>query len=188
MRHRERLPAAGPAIPTANHNSHLDAMVLISLLPLRLLKHVRQVAAADNVLRNRIIGWFATEVVGILPIARERASRDEDPLVGCDAALARGDILIFFPEGSLASPSSSPTSSAGSSYWPSVTPLSPSTPTLTHGLGKALPKNEALLVPFFQDLFVGESLYGGDGTEDFTNELRQYIISLSQEKRFAERD
>lgn len=186
VRHRERLPASGPAILTANHNSHLDTMVLMSLLPLRLLPRVRPVAAADYFLRNPLMAWFATRIVGILPIARKRGNPDDDPLAPCDQALARGEILIFFPEGSRGEPEQLAEFKRGIGTLAARHPELPIYPIFTHGLGKALPRNETLLVPFFLDLFVGEPIFGRDHPDGFVDALKDKIVALTREGKFAE--
>lgn len=184
VRHGDRLPKDGPAIVVANHNSHLDTMVLITLLPFRLLPRVRPVAALDYFMKNRWLAWFALNIVGILPIARKREG-DGDPLAACGEALERGEILIFFPEGTRGEPEKLAAFKKGISYLAEGHPEVPVYPIFLHGLGKALPKGEAVLVPFFCDVFVGEPLTWSGSREGYMAELDARMHDLSREGHFS---
>ncbi|MDQ1314933.1 MAG: 1-acyl-sn-glycerol-3-phosphate acyltransferase [Pseudomonadota bacterium] len=157
LRHAERLPLTGPAILAANHNSHLDTLLLMSLFPLAQLYRVRPVAAADYFLRNRFVAWFALNVMHILPLAR-RPKPGERPLAHIEAALNAGDILILFPEGSRGEPEKRGELKSGIAHLMEHAPNVQVIPIYLHGLGKALPKGDWLPVPFFADGFVGEAL------------------------------
>ncbi|MFO1352717.1 MAG: lysophospholipid acyltransferase family protein [Gammaproteobacteria bacterium] len=104
IRGKERLPQQGPAILAANHNSHLDTPVLMSLLPLRLLPKIRPVAAAGYFLKNRWLAWFATRIIGIIPIALGSGKPRQEVLAEVIAALDQGAIIILFPEGTRGEP------------------------------------------------------------------------------------
>lgn len=184
VRHRERLPGGGPAMVVANHNSHLDTMVLISLLPLRLLPHIRPVAAMDYFLSSGLLAWFALKVIGILPLARERVRPDQDLLADVHAALERGDILIFFPEGTRGEAERMQAFKSGIARIAERHPQVPVVPVFLHGLGKALPRGSMLPVPFFCDVFVGDPLPWTGDKKNYMEQLDRTMHTLAHEGHF----
>ncbi|MGH6933399.1 MAG: lysophospholipid acyltransferase family protein [Dongiaceae bacterium] len=181
VRDKDKLPQRGPAIVAANHNSHLDSLTLISLMPLSLLHHVRPVAALDYFLRNRWLAWFATRIIGIVPIDRSLTS---NPLAGANAALALGDVLVVFPEGSRGKPEKLAQFKRGVALLVKRNPQVPVVPVFIHGLGKVLPKGSWIPVPFMCDVFVGDVISWKGDTELFMADLRTSIESLAAQGQF----
>jgi len=199
-RHRERLPQSGPAIIIANHNSHLDTFVLLSLFPTALLDRLRPVAAADYFLRNRWLAWFTLNVVNMIPIerggGRKRAgmadadgprvdpSPDHDiaqPLQGCLDALRRGEILMVFPEGSRGASETLTRFKGGVARLTEQMPEVPVIPVFMRGLGRILPKGEILLVPVVVDVVIGEAVPWTGHRASFTHRMEAAVATLAAE-------
>jgi 1-acyl-sn-glycerol-3-phosphate acyltransferase len=181
VRHRNRLPQHGPAIIVSNHNSHLDTLVLMTLLPWRILGSIRPVAAKNYFLKNPLLAWFARTVMHIIPLERQVIHHDQDPLALCSEALRKSEILILFPEGSRGDPEQMGTFKTGIAHLAKRHPDIPITPIFLYGLGKALPKGEAILVPFFCDVFVGEPIQWTGDRHGFMTNLEEAIKALAQE-------
>jgi 1-acyl-sn-glycerol-3-phosphate acyltransferase len=94
----ENLPAEGSFVLVANHSSHLDALCLLSAVPLRRLHQTFPAAAADYFFVNLPRIALAVLVVNALPFDRQTHARQSIAL--CRQLLASpGNILIIFPEG-----------------------------------------------------------------------------------------
>ncbi|MDR2012819.1 MAG: 1-acyl-sn-glycerol-3-phosphate acyltransferase [Rhodanobacter sp.] len=176
--YRERLPRHGPAILVANHNSHLDTMVLMSLYPLMQLHRLRPVAAADYFLKNRWLAWFALNIIGIIPLKRDQSNARHSLFDECHCALDANDILIFFPEGSRGAPEKIGELKRGIYFLLKEHEGVVLTPIALHGLGRALPKNEALLVPFNCDVVIGEPLSQTADAEEFMHHMKDVLQDL----------
>lgn len=180
VRHRERLPLRGPAIVAANHNSHLDILTLFSLFPLLSIHRVQPAAAADYFMRNRWIAWFTRTFVGIIPVVRGGVREGRDPLEGCYEALARGQVLVIFPEGTRGEPEQMGELKSGIWYLARRFPSAPVVPVFLHGLGRSMPRGSFVPLPFFVDVLVGRPLGWREDKAAFMQELGERFEYLTR--------
>jgi 1-acyl-sn-glycerol-3-phosphate acyltransferase len=142
----------------------------------------RPVAAMDYFLTGGFRGWFATNIIGIIPVKRGSGKEGGNPLQLADEALGRGEILVIFPEGTRGEPETLQTFKKGIGHLAGARPSVPVVPIFLHGLGKALPRGSLLLVPFNVTVSVGEPLYGTKSYDAFVTELTQAMTALAAEK------
>jgi 1-acyl-sn-glycerol-3-phosphate acyltransferase len=182
VKHRDRLPLKGPAILVANHNSHMDTVVLMSLYPLKYLYQVRPVASADYFLSNRYLEWFSRRILQIIPIHRIIPKiKFKNPLEKVEEALQQGSILIYYPEGTRGEPEKMGEFKKGIGRLAKQYPEVPILPIYLHGLGKVLPKGQVLWVPFNVKVVVGKAITREVDGQDFIVHLRDKIASLAKE-------
>ncbi|HZZ34685.1 MAG TPA: lysophospholipid acyltransferase family protein [Caulobacteraceae bacterium] len=176
---RERLPTKGPAIIAANHNSHIDTLLLLTIFPAKTMSRLRPAAAADYFLKGPMIGWFSRKLVGIVPIARDRAMSGEDVLRPAREALEHDDIIIIFPEGTRGDASDEMGRLRhGVARLAEAFPDAPVTPVWLEGAGRVLPKGAHVPVPMNCTVLVGEPIrWGGERTE-FMDALREALLAL----------
>jgi 1-acyl-sn-glycerol-3-phosphate acyltransferase len=180
VRHACRIPSHGPAIIAANHNSHLDTLVLLWLFPLLRVSDVHPIAAADYFCRNRWIRWLSLHLIGIVPVVRGGDRAEHDPLESCYRALEAGKVLLVFPEGTRGEPEHMAEFKSGIWHLASRFPQVPVVPVFMHGLGKSMPKGSLIPIPFLVDVAVGLPLHGGADKATFLAALRERLARLQR--------
>ncbi len=90
----DRVPAAGPLVVVANHESNLDGFVLISVLGKRRLTFL----SAAHLFERPVIGRYL-RAIGALPVEEERANVAS--FRKALAILAAGGTVAVFPQGGI---------------------------------------------------------------------------------------
>ena len=178
----DRLTRRGPAIVVANHNSHLDTAILMAAFPTSSIDRVRPVAAADYFLRNRLLAWFTTRIVGILPLDRHHQS-DADPLQGAARALEAGTTLVMFPEGTRGEPGVFGDLKSGVARLARRHPAVPVVPVWLDGCDRAMPRGARVPRPAPCTARVGRPLFirPEESSADFLVRLRAAMLGTEYE-------
>lgn len=91
---RENIPANGPFILAANHESYLDGMFVMSAVPNKLIRHTYFVAKEKHVTRPATVYLASKLNVIVLHTSNLKTSIQQ-----LGEVLKRGESIIIFPEG-----------------------------------------------------------------------------------------
>jgi len=180
VRGREHLPDRDPFILVANHSSHLDTASLLSLFPLRRLRRLRPVAAADYFERNRLVSTLSQTFFNIFPIARKGLTPETNPLPRMEAALRAGQSLILFPEGTRGSGAELAHFHSGAAHLIENCPEVPVVPAYLVNMGRSLPEGEWIPVPFFCEVRLGQARTFTGSRREITAGLEAAVRELGQ--------
>ena len=91
-------PKAEQRIYFANHQSHIDLVLMWAALPEELRSITRPIAAKDYWTKTPFKQWITSRIFNAIYVDRVKTS-DQDPLGPLIDALNNGDSIILFPEG-----------------------------------------------------------------------------------------
>jgi len=179
---REHLPLKGPAIVVANHNSHMDTLLLLTIFPSKAMSRVRPAAASDYFLKDPVVGWFSRNLIGIVPVARDKVGTGEDVLAPAREALTAGDIIVVFPEGTRGNADDEMARlKSGVARLAEAFPDAPVTPIWIQGAGRVLPKGEVIPVPMNCAVLIGAPVRWAGRRTEFMDGLREAMLKLKEE-------
>lgn len=182
VRGREHLSSAAQFILVANHSSHLDTMSLLSLFPLKQLRRIRPVAAADYFERNAFVSLLTKTLFNILPIARKNITSENNPLRRMREAIEAGQSLIIFPEGTRGPGGEIGEFRSGVAHVLGKLPNVPVLPAYLVNMGRSLPKGEFIPVPFFCEIRLGAPRVMTGSRQEITGALEAAVRELAAEK------
>lgn len=176
------LPRQGPAVIIANHNSHWDTLLLMSLFPLQLLPKVRPVAAADYFFANSLSALLAQTFIGAVPVMR-KLTVNRDPLQDARAALENGDILILFPEGTRGQPGKLSPLRKGIAYLACTEQRVPVTPIYLRGLERQRQQGKPIIRLIHCDAHVYAPIQCNGEHAKFMEEIEQILRGPNRVKK-----
>ena len=172
-------PEATQRIYFANHQSHLDWVLIWAALPRELRVRTRPIAARDYWTSSRFKTWLTSEVFHAVYVSRQR-SDDQDPLGPLVEALRNGDSLVIFPEGTRSNKGLPQPFKSGLYQLAQQFPEVQLVPAWIDNVQRVMPKGEVVPVPVLCTATFGAplALRPGEDRREFLERARAAVVAL----------
>jgi 1-acyl-sn-glycerol-3-phosphate acyltransferase len=172
-------PKAEQRIYFANHQSHLDWVLIWAALSRDLRATTRPIAARDYWTAGRFKHWLTREVFNAVYVARTR-SDDQDPLEPLVDALRHGDSLVIFPEGTRSNKGLPQPFKSGLYHLAAQFPQVQLIPAWIDNVQRVMPKGEVVPVPILCTVTFGApiTLAPDEDKRDFLVRARAAVVAL----------
>ncbi|MBA4177619.1 MAG: 1-acyl-sn-glycerol-3-phosphate acyltransferase [Leptothrix sp. (in: Bacteria)] len=172
-------PMAEQRIYFANHQSHLDWVLIWAALPHDLRAVTRPIAAKDYWTSSPFKQWLTSEVFHAVYVDRVR-TEDQDPLEPLVQALASGDSLVIFPEGTRSNQGEPQAFKSGLYHLAQQFPGVQLIPAWIDNVQRVMPKGEVVPVPVLCTVSFGApmQLQAGEDKPAFLERARDAVLAL----------
>src|SRR5690349_15655957 len=173
-------PDARPRVYFANHTSHVDFVLLWSVLPEQVRRATRPVAARDYWDRDSVRRYLIHRVFRGVLVDRGGNPKAKDPLVPVLAALDAQQSVIIFPEGTRNTGEEMLPFKSGIYHLARQRRNIELIPVWIENLNRVMPKGHLLPVPLLCSVRFGDALGLRDGEDKaaFLSRTRQAILDL----------
>ena len=183
-------PKAERRIYFANHQSHLDLVMIWAALPRELRSITRPIAARDYWASTPVKRWITTEVFNAIYVERggtpapsaegEPAPDPLAPLQPLIEALQSGDSIIIFPEGTRGHTGEPQKFKSGLYTLAQMFPEVVLVPAWIDNVQRVMPKGEIVPVPILCSVTFGApiALAAGEERRAFLERAREAVVAL----------
>ncbi|MED5617886.1 lysophospholipid acyltransferase family protein [Ideonella sp. BN130291] len=172
-------PKAEQRIYFANHQSHLDWVLIWAALPRDLRAHTRPIAAKDYWTSTPFKQWLTSAVFNAVYVNRQRTD-DQDPLEPLVEALRNGDSLVIFPEGTRSNKGDPQPFKSGLYHLAQQFPEVQLIPAWIDNVQRVMPKGEVVPVPILCSVTFGApiNLAPGEDKRVFLDRARSAVLAV----------
>lgn len=181
-------PVPSKRVYFANHTSNGDFVLIWTVLPPKMRRMTRPVAAADYWLTSKLRTFIGREVFNAVLIDRNPETREQDPVSQMASALDEGSSLILFPEGTrnITDDVLLPFKS-GIFHLAAQRPDVDLVPVWIENLNQVMPKGEILPIPLICTVRFGAPLRleENETKDDFLARSRSALLVLKDDGGLA---
>lgn len=164
----------------ANHNSHLDILLLFYCLPIKHIPLTHPVAAEEYFSRSKILFFLVNYLFSPIWVSRGDVGSQREFLLKISEQLERGHNIVIFPEGTRGSPGEILSFKSAIGKISELHKEVPVVPIFLSGPERSFPKSTVIPIPFWNNVVIGPPQSFYESSREITHHLEEILRELSE--------